>query len=86
MRFIVLSTNTADVSDLLAAEGARAGELMASGIFVDIWPKADMSGAVVLAETADEAELRQAVETMPTIAAGAGTFEVIALLNTSAPA
>lgn len=82
MRFIVLSTTSTDVSDLLGAEAERAGELLASGVFLEVWPKADMSGAVVLAEAASDAELRQAVDTMPIVAAQAGTYEVIALMNT----
>ncbi|BDZ47899.1 hypothetical protein GCM10025867_01400 [Frondihabitans sucicola] len=81
MRYIVVSTNTSDATDLLAAEGERATQLVADGVFLTVWPKADMTGAVVLAEAADDEAIRRALDTMPTIAAEAGTYEIIPLLE-----
>jgi muconolactone delta-isomerase len=82
MQFIVVSTSTRDVTEFLDAEAERAGQLLASGVFLNVWPKADMTGAVVLAEASGKPELRQAVDSLPTVVAGATTYDVIALLDT----
>lgn len=86
MQFIVVSTSTRDVTDFRDSESERAGQLLASGLFVNVWPKADMTGAVVLAQAGGEPELRQAVDSLPTVMAGATTYDVIALLDAGSTA
>lgn len=82
MKFIIESTSTRDVSDLLEADAQAASALVAQGVFVNVWPKADFSGAVVLAEADNEESLRNSVSTMPTVQAGVTQLTVIALAET----
>ncbi|MGA2851677.1 MAG: muconolactone Delta-isomerase family protein [Terracidiphilus sp.] len=56
--------------DLLAREGQRVRQLYASGVLRQIWKRGDTPGAVILWEVPGEAEVREALATLPIVQAG----------------
>jgi muconolactone delta-isomerase len=77
MQFLTLSCRRTDTfppeaftPELVAEEGKRVRELYASGILRQVWRRGDVPGATILWETASEAEVRQACESLPIFKAG----------------
>jgi len=66
MKFLAVSTNTKDVSPLIAAEFQRVDELREAGIITGGWVKADYSGAVLVLDCADADDAAAALATLPT--------------------
>ena len=56
--------------DLVAREGQRVRQLYASGILRQIWKRADTPGASILWEAPSEAEVREALASLPIYQAG----------------
>jgi len=81
MKFLIVSTNTKDVSPFLAAEFQRIEELRAAGTITGGWVKADFSGAVLVLECADAAEATAALGTLPIVINDATTFELIEVVD-----
>lgn len=81
MKYLVVSTNTKDVSPFIEAEGQRVAELRAAGTVTDIWLKSDFSGAVLLLECADQAEATAALNTMPIVMNDATTFVLTEIID-----
>lgn len=82
MLYLVTSTNTRDVSSLVAAETERVNELRAAGTIRNGWLKSDFSGAFLLLDCANEAEATAVLGTMPMVINHATSFvltEVIEL-------
>jgi muconolactone delta-isomerase len=63
---------------LLAAEGRRVKELYASGLLRQVWKRGDVAGAAILWEAAGEAEVRDALASLPIFAAG--MLEIVAIV------
>jgi muconolactone delta-isomerase len=85
MQFISISRRKTDLfpaeaftPELLAAETARVKELYAAGLLRQIWKRGDVPGAVILWEAASEAEVREAIASLPI--AQAGMLEVVAFV------
>jgi hypothetical protein len=81
MKYLVVSTNTKDVSPFIAAEGQRVAELQAAGTITAVWLKSDLSGAVLMLESADEAEATAALRTLPIVINDATTFVLTELVD-----
>jgi hypothetical protein len=81
MKFLVISTNTTDVSPFVAAEVQRITELQSAGTITGVWLKADFSGAVLMLETAAEAEATAAVRSLPTVMNDATTFVLTEIVD-----
>jgi len=64
---------------LLRAEAARAWELHQAGVVRELYFRADRSSAVLLLECTDAEEAGRHLATLPLVAAGLITFEVIPL-------
>lgn len=56
--------------ELSAREGRQVKALYASGILRQIWKRGDLAGAAILWEAASEAEVREAIGTLPIFQAG----------------
>jgi muconolactone delta-isomerase len=56
--------------ELLSGEAQRCRELYASGILRQIWKRGDTPGAAILWEAANEAEVREAIASLPLKRAG----------------
>jgi hypothetical protein len=67
MKYLVVSTNTKDVSPFIEAEAQRIAELRAAGTITGVWLKSDFSGAVLMLEAGDEAEANAALNTLPIV-------------------
>jgi muconolactone delta-isomerase len=85
MQFLTLSRRRTDAfpaeaftPELVAAEGQRVKELYASGLLRQIWARDDTPGAAIVWEAATEAEVREAVGTLPIFKAG--MLELVALV------
>lgn len=85
MKFLAVSTNTADPTPFLEAEGARIAQLRQSGVLERVLLKADRSGAVLLVGADDADEARAAVDSLPLVVNGVTRFEVTPLVELSAP-
>jgi muconolactone delta-isomerase len=59
-----------DFAPHLAGEAERARTLYANGLVRQIWQRGDMPGACMLLETADEAEARSALGSLPLVEKG----------------
>lgn len=85
MQFLSLSRRRTDAfppeaftPELVAGEGRRVKELYAAGILRQIWKRGDMPGAALVWEAASEAEVRDALGTLPL--AKAGMLEIVAVV------
>ena len=83
MQFISVSRRKTDLfpaeaftPELLTAETARVRELYAAGLLRQIWKRGDTPGAAILWEAASEAEVREALASLPI--AKAGMLEIVA--------
>ena len=77
MQFLSVSRRRTDAfppeaftPELVGGEGARVRELYAAGTLRQLWARADVGGAAILWEAADEAEVRAALESLPLFKAG----------------
>ncbi|HEY3703902.1 MAG TPA: muconolactone Delta-isomerase family protein [Terracidiphilus sp.] len=84
MQFMSLSRRRTDAfppeaftRDLTDREAQRVRELYGAGILRQVWRRADMPGAAILWEAASEAEVRDALASLPI--AQAGMLELVAL-------
>jgi muconolactone delta-isomerase len=64
--------------ELVAKEGQRVKELYATGVLRQIWLRGDTPGATILWEAASEAEVRDAIGSLPIFKAG--MLELVALV------
>jgi muconolactone delta-isomerase len=85
MQFLSLSRRRTDVfppeaftPELAAREGQRVKQLYASGILRQIWKRGDMPGAAILWEGASDAEVRDAIASLPIFQAG--MMEILAVV------
>ena len=85
MQFLTLSRRRTDAfpaeaftPELIAQEAQRVKEIYATGLLRQIWKRGDMPGAAILWEAASEAEVREAVASLPI--AKAGMLELSAIL------
>ncbi len=85
MQFLALTRRRLDAfpaeaftPELIASEARRARELYGSGMARQIWKRGDVPGAVILWEANSEAEVREAIATLPL--AERDMLEVVALL------
>jgi len=85
MQFLSLSRRLTDTfppesftPELLAGETRRVKELYAAGVLRQVWKRGDMPGAAIVWESASEAEVRAAVESLPIFQAG--MLEIVALV------
>ena len=87
MKYLVVSTNTKDVSPFIAAEFQRVDELRAAGTITGGWVITDLSGAVLMLECADAAEATAALNSLPTVINDASSFVLteIADLDSARP-
>lgn len=84
MKFIALEQEIPGVTEEqlhphLRAEAARAWELTQSGVFREIYFRADVSSAVIVLECATTEEAHAALGTLPLVAHGLIRFDVIPL-------
>jgi muconolactone delta-isomerase len=63
----------------LKAEAARVWELYQSGVFHELYFRADQSDAVLILECADVEAARHALDTLPLVKAGLIAFDLIPL-------
>lgn len=63
----------------LKAEAARVWELYQSGVFRELYFRADQSDAVLILECADVEAARHALDTLPLVKAGLIAFDLIPL-------
>ena len=85
MQFLSLSRRLVDqfppeafTPELSSRETARVRELYASGILCQIWLRGDIPGAGILWEAASEAEVRDALASLPIFQAG--LLEIVAVI------
>lgn len=85
MQFLTLSRRRTDAfpaeaftPELIAQEAQRVKEMYAAGLLRQIWKRGDMPGAAIIWEAASEAEVRDAIGTLPI--ARAGMLELSAIL------
>lgn len=64
--------------ELIAAEAQRVRELYATGMLRQVWKRGDTPGAAIVWEAASEAEVREAVASLPIFKAG--MLELVALV------
>jgi muconolactone delta-isomerase len=84
MQFLSMSRRRTDAfppeaftPELIAQEGQRVKELYAGGVLRQIWLRGDLPGAAILWEAASEAEVREAIGSLPIFKAG--MLELVAL-------
>lgn len=85
MQFLSISRRRTEVfppeaftPDLTGREAQRVKELYAAGILRQIWKRGDAGGAVILWEAPGEAEVREALDSLPI--AQANMLEVVAFV------
>ena len=85
MQFLTLSRRRTDAfppeaftAELVAGEGQRVKELYASGLLRQVWKRGDTPGAAIVWEATSEAEVRDAVASLPIFKAG--MLELVALV------
>lgn len=85
MQFFTLSHRRTDAfppeaftPELSAQEAQRVRELYASGLLRQVWRRGDQPGAAILWEAASEAEVRDALGSLPIFKAG--MLEIVALV------
>ncbi len=88
MQFLVLTERFTDQfpaeawkSELLEAEGQRVRELYAAGVLRSAWRRKDKPGATLILEAASEAEVRQAIESLPLAKLGMIGFPLVTELE-----
>jgi len=81
VKYLAVSTNTADPTPYLAEENAQVEDLRASGVLERLLLKADRSGAVILLQADDEGAAHAALSTLPLVAHGITSFAVTAVLD-----
>ena len=64
--------------ELMRRESARVRELYAAGLLRQIWKRGDIPGASILWEASSEAEVRDAIGSLPIFQAG--LLEILALV------
>lgn len=64
--------------ELVAGEGNRVKELYVAGTIRQIWRRGDMAGAAIVWEAGSEAEVREALGTLPL--AMAGLLEIVVVV------
>jgi len=86
MQFLTLSRRRIDAfpaeaftPQLIAQEGQRVKELYATGMLRQIWKRGDTPGAAIIWEAGSEAEVRDAVATLPIYKVG--MLELSAILS-----
>ena len=77
MQFLTLSRRRTEsfppeafTPELNAREGQRVKELYAAGILRQVWRRGDVAGATILWEAGSEAEVREALGSLPIFKAG----------------
>jgi len=85
MQFLSVSRRRVDqfppeafTPELAAQETGRVKALYASGLLRQVWKRADTPGAAILWEAASEAEVREAIESLPIYQAG--MLEIVAVV------
>jgi muconolactone delta-isomerase len=85
MQFISISRRRTDefppeafTPQLVAGESLRVRQLYAAGILRQVWKRRDTPGACILWEAASEAEVREAIASLPI--SQAGMLELVALV------
>ena len=85
MQFLSMSRRRTDAfppeaftSELVAHEGQRVKDLYATGILRQIWLRGDVPGAAILWEASSEAEVRDAIGSLPIFKAG--MLELVSLV------
>ena len=85
MQFLSVSRRRTDAfppeaftPELVGGEARRVKELYAAGILRQVWRRGDMPGAAILWEAGSEAEVREAINSLPL--AQAGMLELVSLL------
>lgn len=85
MQFLTLSRRRTDAfppeaftAELNAREAGRVKELYAAGILRQVWRRGDQPGAAIVWEAASEAQVREAIDSLPI--ARAGMLELVALV------
>jgi muconolactone delta-isomerase len=85
MQFLSLSRRLIDkfppeafTPELMRRESARVRELYAAGLLRQIWKRGDIPGAAILWEASSEAEVRDAIASLPIFQAG--LLEILALV------
>jgi muconolactone delta-isomerase len=88
MQFLTLSRRRTDTfppeaftPELNAREAQRVKELYAAGILRQVWRRGDVPGAAILWEAASEAEVREALGSLPIFKAGMLEVEALAPLE-----
>ncbi len=85
MRFLAIERAVPRVSserftpDLLEAEAMRVWQLQQAGVLRELYFRTDRRDAVLMVETADVEEAREALATLPLVEAGLIDFELIPL-------
>ena len=67
--------------ELIAAEGERVRELYAAGILRTAWRRKDKPGAALIFEAASEAEVQEAIESLPLRKLGMIGFPLVTQLE-----
>jgi len=77
MQFLTLSRRRTDAfpaeaftPELIAQEAQRVKEMYMAGLLRNVWKRGDMPGAAIVWEAAGEAEVRDAVASLPIYKAG----------------
>jgi muconolactone delta-isomerase len=85
MQYLTLSRRRTDAfppeaftTELARREGRRVKELYAAGILRQVWRRGDQPGAAILWEAPSEAQVREAIDSLPI--AQAGMLELVALV------
>lgn len=86
MQFLILTSvssdsTEADVRIRLADEVQRVRELYGASIIRQIWQRGDHPGAALMIEATDEQEVRDALATLPLVAAGMLLTDVLVPLE-----
>lgn len=86
MQFLVLTSRSSDFTEAdfhirLADEVQRVRELYGASIIRQIWRRVDHPGAALLIEATDEQEVRDALATLPLVAAGMVLTDVLVPLE-----
>ena len=88
MQFLVLTERFTDKfpaeawkPELLEAEGQRVRELYAAGLLRSAWRRKDKPGATLILEATSEAEVRQAIGSLPLAKLGMIGFPLVTELE-----
>lgn len=88
MQFLTLSRRRTDsfpaeafTPELIAQEAQRVKEMYATGLLRQIWKRGDTPGAAIIWEAASEADVRDAVASLPIYKAGMLELSAISQLE-----